>query len=225
MLQHNPETTVELNKTEDSLIVGNENVLQTITSEVRASSVEPKSPSLNIGSTINSTESSNSILSTPCITAGLKTALTNNYIDPADVTESSVEIEKLSETAKSVELIFPEDYNESNAGAIEMSPIEQNTIDSTLIKPALVSPTTPSVPKERKRRIIIDDDDESPTFNPQRSNKKLRGKNRRSKHNAILKKQKRSQLVSTISSSFSDKANESAVFTSPEMVVSNKWTF
>lgn len=84
----------------------------------------------------------------------------------------------------------------------------------------LISPTTPSVPKERKRRIIIDDDDESPTFNPQRSTKKIRGKNRRKS----LKQQRKSQqllsasIAATINAT--EKPNESAVFTSPEAIVS-----
>lgn len=81
---------------------------------------------------------------------------------------------------------------------------------------ALISPTTPSVAKERKRRIIIDDDDESPTFNPLRSTKKMRGKNRRK--NLMLKKQQhKAQLLLTSST---DKPNEAAVFTSPEAIVS-----
>lgn len=83
----------------------------------------------------------------------------------------------------------------------------------------LISPTTPSVPKERKKRIIIDDDDESPTFNPLRSTKKSRSKNRRK--NLLLKRQQRkAQLLSPTSSALSDKANENAVFTSPEGIVS-----
>lgn len=79
----------------------------------------------------------------------------------------------------------------------------------------IASPSTPSVPKERKRRIIIDDDDESPTFNPLRSNKKIRGKNRRNRQNMLLKKQRKVQLLSP-----TDKTNENAVFTSPEAIVS-----
>lgn len=92
------------------------------------------------------------------------------------------------------------------------SPIPSNLTVSQII-PGLTSPTTPSVPKERKRRIVIDDDDESPTFNPLRSNKKIRGKNSRSR-NSLLKKRK-GQLLSP-----SDKANENVVFTSPEGIVS-----
>lgn len=83
----------------------------------------------------------------------------------------------------------------------------------------LISPTTPSVPKERKKRIIIDDDDESPTFNPLRSTKKSRSKNRRK--NLLLKRQQRkAQLLSPTSSALIDKANENAIFTSPEGIVS-----
>lgn len=80
----------------------------------------------------------------------------------------------------------------------------------------LASPTTPSVPKERKRRIVIDDDDESPTFNPLRSNKKIRGKNRRHRHGLLSKKQRKAQLLSP-----TDKTNENSVFTSPEGIVSS----
>lgn len=90
------------------------------------------------------------------------------------------------------------------------------TIDKTI---GLTSPTTPSVPKERKKRIIIDDDDESPTFNPLRSTKKSRGKNRR-KQLLLKKQQRKAQLLSPSSAALGDKANESAVFTSPEGIVS-----
>lgn len=83
----------------------------------------------------------------------------------------------------------------------------------------LISPTTPSVPKERKKRIIIDDDDESPTFNPLRSTKKSRSKNRR-KQLLLKKQQQKAQLLSPSSSVLGDKANENAVFTSPEGIVS-----
>lgn len=102
---------------------------------------------------------------------------------------------------------------------IIMSPTELITTpipgNSTMNKTiSLTSPTTPSVPKERKRRIIIDDDDESPTFNPLRSNKKIRGKNRRRQNSLMLKKRKIQVL------SQSDKTNENVVFTSPEGIVS-----
>lgn len=78
--------------------------------------------------------------------------------------------------------------------------------------------TTPSVSKERKRRIIIDDDDESPTFNPlSRSSKKARGKNRNRK-GLLNQKQRKMQLLSPPPT---DKPNnESAIFTSPEGIVS-----
>lgn len=98
---------------------------------------------------------------------------------------------------------------------LPVTPVSENVMINKT--PALISPTTPTVPKERKRRIIIDDDDESPTFNPQRSNKKIRGKNRRNRHNLLLKKQQKAQLLSQ---SFADKQNEAAVFTSPESIVS-----
>lgn len=78
--------------------------------------------------------------------------------------------------------------------------------------------TTPSVSKERKRRIIIDDDDESPTFNPlSRSSKKMRGKNRNRK-GLSNQKQRKMQLLSPPPIDKSN--NESAIFTSPEGIVS-----
>lgn len=97
------------------------------------------------------------------------------------------------------------------------TPISGNVTPSKICALGLISPTTPSVPKKSKRRIIIDDDDESPTFNPLRSTKKMRGKNRRK--NLMLKKQQRkaAQLLLT---STTDKPNETAVFTSPEAIVS-----
>lgn len=105
------------------------------------------------------------------------------------------------------------------------TPVSSSSVEKT---PCLVSPTTPSVPKERKRRIIIDDDDESPTFNPLRSTKKIRGKNRRK--SLMLKKQqgKAQQLLSasiaaTINAT--DKSNETAVFTSPEAIVSGSFIY
>lgn len=75
---------------------------------------------------------------------------------------------------------------------------------------------TPGISKERKRRIVVDDDDESPTFNPlsRSSGKKARGKNRRGK-TGLLKQKQRQMLFIT-----PDKANESAIFTSPESIVS-----
>lgn len=89
-------------------------------------------------------------------------------------------------------------------------PVSTHSPVDKIIGPTL--PTTPNVPKERRKRIIIDDDDESPTFNPLRCHKKARGKNRR---NLLSKKQRKTQLLSP-----SDKANENAVFTSPEGIVS-----
>lgn len=92
------------------------------------------------------------------------------------------------------------------------------TMDTAI---GLISPTTPSVPKERKKRIIIDDDDESPTFNPLRSTKKSRGKNRR-KQLLLKKQQQKAQLFSPSGLALGDKTNESAVFTSPEGIVSTQ---
>lgn len=78
------------------------------------------------------------------------------------------------------------------------------------------SALTPTALKERKRRIVVDDDDESPTFNPlSRSTKKMRGKNRR-KGSLLKQKQRKMQLLIATP----DKANESAIFTSPESIVS-----
>lgn len=95
-----------------------------------------------------------------------------------------------------------------------LSPLSGHT--STKKPGLLTTPITPSVPKERKRRVIIDDDDESPTFNPLRSTKKQRGKGRQKRQSLLLKKQQKAQLLSP-----SDKTNESALFTSPEGIVSN----
>lgn len=98
------------------------------------------------------------------------------------------------------------------------TPVSGESItDNTL---CLISPTTPSVPKERRKRIIIDDDDESPTFNPLRSCIKVKGKNRRSRNTLLLKKQQKGQLLSP-----SNNTDESAVFTSPEGIVSVSFEF
>lgn len=91
-----------------------------------------------------------------------------------------------------------------------------NIVDGDLMLNASVS-TTPSVPKERKRRIVVDDDDESPTFNPlSRSSKKMRGKNRKNRVGLSKQKQRKLLLLGTPDG----KANESAIFTSPDSIVS-----
>lgn len=141
------------------------------------------------------------------ITASDPIIITSNTAPiPMDISENNTnETNELSENVSTVVM---------NASSTELTatPISSHsTVDKIM---GLTSPTTPSVPKERKKRIIIDDDDESPTFNPLRSNKKIRGKNRRSRNNLLLKKRK-CQLLSS-----SDKLNENAVFTSPEGIVS-----
>lgn len=82
---------------------------------------------------------------------------------------------------------------------------------------AIVTTPSTSVTKDRKRRIIVDDDDESPTFNPQRSSKKARGRNSRSRKSLLNRKQRKLELLSPPT----DKpADERLMFTSPENVVS-----
>lgn len=142
------------------------------------------------------------------ITASNPITITSNTTPiPMDISENNTnESNELSQKGSSPVM---------NASSTELTttPVSgYSTVDKVI---DLASPTTPSVPKERKKRIIIDDDDESPTFNPLRSNKKIRGKNRRSRNSLLLKKRK-SQLLSP-----SDKLNENAVFTSPEGIVSN----
>lgn len=106
----------------------------------------------------------------------------------------------------------------SNSSMISPSTINANAAATAI--PLAPMSTTPVVPKERKRRIIIDDDDESPTFNPlARNNKKMRGKNRRSRQGLLRQKQKQLML------SPSKLARENAVFTSPEGIVSRKIFF
>lgn len=99
-----------------------------------------------------------------------------------------------------------------------------NDGDSPSASASLAMPTTPTtaltpgISKERKRRIVVDDDDESPTFNPlsRSSGKKVRGKNRRSKVGQLKQKQRQMAFI------IPDKANENAIFTSPESIVSVK---
>lgn len=222
-LQQNLETPIEISSMGDSFNIKIEDN-KASPSDARISPVNARSPNLNSEITINSAESSLN-LPISCITTVSQTEIPIDFGSEDNIAESPVKLEKPDVSVNVVESIPMEDEVEieSNLGTNEISPLDriissldENPLMSNL--PALVSPTTPTVPKERKRRIIIDDDDESPTFNPQRSNKKIRGKNRRNKHSAFLRKQKKTQLLSAIS--FSDKVNESAVFTSPEMIVS-----
>lgn len=139
---------------------------------------------------------------------------------PMDTSENDLDIIDDSPQQTVVPLETDQIQLNSNAAmdipltGITITPPSGQSIGDNAI--GLASPTTPSVPKERKRRIVIDDDDESPTFNPLRSNKKIRGKNRRSRHGLLSKKQRKAQLLSP-----TDKTNENSVFTSPEGIVSS----
>lgn len=210
MLQENLETNVEMNTMENSFMIKREDITETILSDAQ-NEIIPKSPKQNLEVTISLPESP-SISEINCTTTTTQIAPSIENVCDSNVIESPV---------KTVSLI-KQDQDESNA-ILSVEQTSTSVTENLLMNnmPTLVSPTTPSVPKERKRRIIIDDDDESPTFNPLRSNKKIRGKNRRNKHNSMLKKQKKIQLLSTSSLLFSDKTNENAVFTSPEVVVSS----
>lgn len=224
MVQEATATDVEINTMEeDSFLMKSGDITETISSnaqnEIETPSIIPKSPDQNIEATISLSESP-IILETHSTTATTTTQITPpiENVNDCNVMESPMETISSIESSQ-----YDEAANELMDGIM---PIEQTPNTSLIEHPlmndssALVTPTTPSVPKERKRRIIIDDDDESPTFNPLRSNKKIRGKNRRNKQNLILKKQKKAQLLSTPSSSFADKTTENAIFTSPEVVVS-----
>lgn len=136
---------------------------------------------------------------------------TSNQTTPTTLLQTSIEMNDLT---------MPMDVTTTE---LTTTPISGNSTPNKM-PGQLISPTTPSVPKERKRRIIIDDDDESPTFNPQRSTKKIRGKNRRK--SLMLKKQQRksqqllsASIAATINAA-TDKPNETAIFTSPEAIVS-----
>lgn len=162
----------------------------------------------------------NSVQGPTMLTASETMTITSST-EPIAMEISASEINIL-ETPPTQAILPPEnDESKLNSSAeIDISSIELTETPmsehSTVDKVAgLISPTTPSVPKERKRRIIIDDDDESPTFNPLRSNKKIRGKNRRNR-NMSKKQRKAAQLLSQSS----DKTNENSVFTSPEGIVS-----
>lgn len=214
---------------ENSFLIKCEDVTETILTnaqnELQMPSMIPNSPEPNLEATINLSESP-LILETHSTTATDTTQITPSIENEYDFNVIESPVEMVSSLKPS------QDDDPANLLMDGIMPIEQTPNTSMVEHPslmndssALVTPTTPSVPKERKRRIIIDDDDESPTFNPLRSNKKIRGKNRRNKHNLMLKKQKKAQLLglqSTPSSSFADKTNENAIFTSPEVVVSIK---
>lgn len=129
----------------------------------------------------------------------------SNEVSPIQLTPS------LEPAPMQMDLYLPMDISPTELPATPLS--GNSMIDQAA---GMTSLTTPSVPKERKRRIIIDDDDESPTFNPLRSNKKIRGKNRRNRQNMLLKKQRKVHLLSP-----TDKTNENGVFTSPEAIVSS----
>lgn len=222
MLQEAPVTNVEMDTMEESSLLVHTDITEPLLSdaqnEVQTSSILTEIPDQIIEEAIGLSESP-TISEINSATAAISTQITPSEENSFDcnVIESPVEMESPMKQSQN---------DESSVLLDAIMSIEQTNTSVTENRlmindsPALVTPTTPSVPKERKRRIIIDDDDESPTFNPLRSNKKMRGKNRRNKHNLLLKKQKKAQLLSTpCSSSFIDKANESAVFTSPEVVV------
>lgn len=136
------------------------------------------------------------------------TPLIASDINVNDTTESPVR------TVISVENEVSEKGSSLVMNTSELTATPVSGHSSIDIQVGLTSPTTPNVPKERKRRIVIDDDDESPTFNPLRSSKKIRGKHRRNRNSLLVKKRKH-QLLSP-----SDKVNENAVFTSPDGIVS-----
>lgn len=224
MQQEATATDVEMNTVEEnSFLIKSGDTTETISSnaqnEIQTSSIIPKSPDQNLEATISLPESPLLLeehSTTTIATTHISPSIENDY--DCNVIESPVEM--VSSLKQSLG-----DEPAMNVLMDGIMPIEQTPNTSTehpLMNDssALVTPTTPSVPKERKRRIIIDDDDESPTFNPLRSNKKIRGKNRRNKHNLMLKKQKKAQLLLTPSSAFGDKTSENAIFTSPEVVVS-----
>lgn len=206
---------------ENSFDIKTEKIIESIQSndqnEIQTCTIIPKIPDEHHEKTIELVESP-PILEISCTT-------TTQAASSMDITSEHNMIESPIEPVEPVpSMKQPQD--ESNTLINAISPIERSpvpVIENLSINnlPSLVPPTTPSVPKERKRRIIIDDDDESPTFNPLRSNKKIRGKSRRNRHNLMLKKQKKTQLLSTSLSSFVVKTNENAIFTSPEVVVSN----
>lgn len=163
----------------------------------------------------------NSVQGTTVLNASETMTITSST-EPIAMETSASEI-NIVETPPTHVTILPLENDESklnSSAEIDISSTEITetpmSAHSTVDKVAcLISPTTPSVPKERKRRIIIDDDDESPTFNPLRSNKKIRGKNRRNR-NMSKKQRKAAQLLSQST----DKTNENSVFTSPEGIVS-----
>lgn len=236
---HAMTTNVEINTIEDAFMIKSdeelpETLLSDAPNDIQTTSIIPKSPEQNLGGTISLSESPINSETNSLTAANITTTATATTAITTKITESIENLydcNVIESPVESVSLIKQSQDDVSNDVLMDTTlPIEQikhtpATEISPLVidSPALVTPTTPSVPKERKRRIIIDDDDESPTFNPQRSNKKLRGKNRRNKHNLMLKKQKKAALLlSTPSSStsFIDKANENAVFTSPEVLVS-----
>lgn len=224
MLQQNVESNIEMNTIESSFDMKTEEIIESIESndrnEIQTSPIIPKSSDGHHEKTIETVETP-PILGISCTAMTTQAASSMDDMSEHDMIESPI---------KSVEPVQSAFTDESNMLIKAISPVEPTTVP--LIEhspndglPNLVSPTTPTVPKERKRRIIIDDDDESPTFNPLRSNKKIRGKNRRNRHNSMLKKQKKTQLLSTSLSSFVVKTNENAVFTSPEVVVSNSSSY
>lgn len=214
--QPNSTINAESSTIEIPFIIKAENITEPehhdIQNEIAVSLISPKSHGPHIDSEISLIESSQFLETSSTITSTQNAQSINNISEPNVIGSVDEQVSLMKEEVESSMLI-------NTISPIEMTtsvPLAENLLTNNMLHS--VSPTTPSVPKERKRRIIIDDDDESPTFNPLRSNKKIRGKNRRNTHNFMLKKQKKAQLLSA---SFADKPNENAVFTSPEVVVSN----
>lgn len=205
---------------EDSFLMKGGDIMDTILSnaqiEIQTPSITSKSPDQNLDATASLSEST-MIVETHSMTATstLQNTPSSEKLYDCNVIESPMEVISTMKQSHGEE---PANLQMDGIMPIEQTPNASIMEHPLLMKDSsvLTTPTTPSVPKERKRRIIIDDDDESPTFNPQRSNKKIRGKNRRNKNNL----KKKAQLLSTPSSSIADKTNENVIFTSPEVVVS-----
>lgn len=163
-LQQNIETTVAIDTMENSFNIKIEDT-KTIPSEDRISPIESKSHSINNGNTINSATAS-SFSSISCITTVPQTTSSIEYTFEENIGEPPKESKEPNQIVKPEELVSLDDEIsvESNIATNAISPIERITTSVTENPfndnmSTLVSPTTPSVPKERKRRIIIDDDD------------------------------------------------------------------
>lgn len=164
-------------------------------------------------------ESVASVQQTDLLTSAGTITITSPILPiPMDTSENSIGESPTQPLVQSMQHEAVQSIENANASSqLTATPTSGHAMMDKAI--GLISPTTPSVPKERKKRIIIDDDDESPTFNPLRSTKKSRGKNRR-KQLLLKKQQRKAQLLSPSGLALGDKANESAVFTSPEGIVS-----